>query len=115
PHHPYTPPGKYWDMYNPDDIPLPASFHARDTTELVRSVVRDTMSGITNRHGYTPFAVTERECREIIALTYGMITMIDDCIGSVLKHLQQLGLSDDTIVLFTSDHGDWMGDHGIML
>lgn len=115
PHHPYTPPGKYWDMYDPESIPLPPSFHARDTTDLVRSVDRDTRSGATNRHGYTPFSVTERECKEIIALTYGMISLIDDCIGRIIGHLHHLGLSDDTVVLFTSDHGDWMGDHGIML
>ncbi len=115
PHHPFTPPGKYWDMYDPDDIELPRSFYSRDTTDLVRAVARDTDEGTTSREGYTPFTVTERECREIIALTYGMITMIDDCIGRILGSLAQLGLDRDTVVLFTSDHGDWMGDHGIML
>ena len=41
--------------------------------------------------------------------------MIDDAIGRVLKRLDDLGLAEDTIVIFTSDHGDYMGDHGIML
>ena len=44
-----------------------------------------------------------------------MITMIDDAIGRVLKRLEELDLAEDTIVIFTSDHGDYMGDHGLML
>jgi len=44
-----------------------------------------------------------------------MITMIDDAIGRVLARLAALGLSENTIVIFTSDHGDYMGDHGLML
>jgi arylsulfatase A-like enzyme len=44
-----------------------------------------------------------------------MITMIDDAIGRVLKSLESLGLAEDTVVIFTSDHGDYMGDHGLML
>ena len=44
-----------------------------------------------------------------------MITMIDDAIGRVLKRLDDLGLAEDTVVIFTSDHGDYMGDHGLML
>lgn len=115
PHHPYTPPGRYWDMYDPTQVTLPRSFHERSPTELVAAVHRDTLSGASNREGYTPFGVSEREAREIIALTYGMITMIDDAIGSVLQTLEETGLADNTIVAFTSDHGDWMGDHGIML
>lgn len=44
-----------------------------------------------------------------------MIAMIDDAVGEVLDALDRLGLADDTIVVFTSDHGDVFGDHGIML
>lgn len=44
-----------------------------------------------------------------------MITMIDDAIGRVLRRLEDLGMAEDTVVIFTSDHGDYMGDHGLML
>ena len=44
-----------------------------------------------------------------------MITMIDDQIGRVLGALKKLNLDENTIVIFTSDHGDYMGDHGLML
>ncbi len=114
PHHPFTPPGKYWDMFNPDDMPVPASFGKGDLPPLKQmvDVMRD---GSDLRDNQAPFAVTERETQEIIALTYGSIAMIDDSIGRVLAALKRLGLDQDTVVVFTADHGDYMGDHGIML
>jgi len=114
PHHPFTPPGQYWDMYDPDDIELPASFGKSELPPVVamQKALRD---GSDPRDNQSPFAVSERESREIIALTYGMITMIDDAIGRVLARLDSLGMRENTIVIFTSDHGDYMGDHGLML
>ena len=116
PHHPWTPPGRYWDLYGAGDVRLPASFttnsadlpalaaaiHTRPKTEEARS-------------GQPPFAVSERECREILALNYGMIACIDDAVGRVLDTLRRTGMDRDTVILFTSDHGDYMGDHGLML
>ena len=61
------------------------------------------------------FAVTERETREAIALTYGMITMIDDAIGRIVERLKALGLDSTTVVIFNTDHGDFMGDHQLLL
>lgn len=115
PHHPFTPPGKYWDMYDPDRIPLPSSFDRGDSAPLVW--MRDQLAqGTVDRSGPTAaFAVTAAEARTIIALTYGMIAMVDDAVGEILATLDRLGLSEDTVVIFTADHGDFMGDHGIML
>lgn len=114
PHHPYTPPGRYWDMYDPAAMPLPESFRSRGDPPPV-AYVRARQRPEAERSPYAPFTVSEREAREIIALTYGMVSMIDDAVGRVLARLEALGLAEDTVVLFTSDHGDWMGDHGIML
>jgi len=114
PHHPFTPPGKYWDMYNPEDMELPESFGGGLLPPI--QAMRDAMkSGKDPRSTQNPFAVNEEEARTIIALTYGMITMIDDAIARVLKQLKELGLDENTVVIFTSDHGDYMGDHGLML
>ena len=114
PHHPFTPPGRYWDMYSPDQVDLPASFGKGDLPPIraMRAALED---GSDPRDNQSPFAVTDDEARAIIALTYGMITMIDDAIGRVLKQLSDLGLAEDTVVIFTTDHGDYMGDHGLML
>ncbi|WP_171179127.1 sulfatase [Ruegeria sp. HKCCD8929] len=114
PHHPFTPPGRYWDMYDPADITLPASFGQSDLPPI--KAMREALEkGSDPRDNQNPFAVTEDEARAIIALTYGMISMIDDAIGRVLKRLETLGLADNTVVIFTTDHGDYMGDHGLML
>lgn len=114
PHHPFTPPGKYWDMYDPAKMPLSPSFGKGDLPPL--KAMREAFEkGQDPRDNQNPFAVSEREAREITALTYGSITMIDDAIGDVLARLKALGLEQDTIVIFTSDHGEYMGDHGIML
>lgn len=117
PHHPYTPPGKYWEMYRPDAVELPRSFSA-PTDRLPPHVKwlhaqRDAGKAVKS----TPmlFAATERETREAIALNYGLISFIDDCVGRVIARLDALGLAENTVVIFTADHGDYMGDHQLML
>ncbi|VCU71138.1 Arylsulfatase [Pigmentiphaga humi] len=114
PHHPFTPPGKYWGMYDPAGIPLPPSFHQHQRPALLQAVHERTQAG-ASREAYIPFALNERECREVTALTYGSIGLVDDCVGRVLAKLDELGLREDTVVIFTSDHGEMMGDHGIAL
>ncbi|MBV7377597.1 sulfatase [Maritimibacter dapengensis] len=114
PHHPFTPPGKYWDMYDPDDIPLPDNFD-QGSTALLEHMRRTRSEGTDNRNSQIPFAVSAREAKEAIALTYGMIAMIDDQVGRVLDRLEEQGLMDDTVLIFASDHGDMMGELGILL
>lgn len=115
PHHPFTPPGRYWDMYRPEDVALPASFHAgsgapRHLAELHAARDESRQSGRNS-----VVAVSERQAREAIALTYGSISFIDAAIARVLSRLDDLGLSEDTVIVFNSDHGDFMGDHQLLL
>ena len=51
--------------------------------------------------------------RRLRALYYGLISHVDDGIGRILNELETLGLSDNTVVLFVSDHGEMMGEHGL--
>jgi arylsulfatase A-like enzyme len=115
PHHPFTPPGRYWDMYDPDAMPLPPSHGASAPTPAVEALRRIRAEGRANTSGVGAFAATPREVQEAIALTYGMIAMIDDAVGRLLDRLVTNGLAADTVVIFTSDHGDLMGDHGLLL
>lgn len=117
PHHPFTPPGRYWDMYGPEDSQLPASFHApaESLPPHVAWAHRQRDGGTAQRDGPAVFAVTEREAREAIALSCGMIRMIDDAVGRVLATLREAGLEQDTVIVFTSDHGDFLGDHQMLL
>lgn len=115
PHHPFTPPGHYWDMYDPAKVPLsPIAGHPADHPIITRlRELRE--AGKAKTLGTVPFVVDVEETRQAIALTYGMITMIDDAVGAIVATLERLGLADTTTVIFTSDHGDFMGDHGLML
>jgi len=117
PHHPFTPPGSYFDMYDPVDMPLPESFNHINQIEPVylRQLRNDLSEGRSSNLGPAPFCVSAEHTRQITALTYGMVTMIDDAVADLMNHLETLGVLDNTVVIFTSDHGDFMGDHGLML
>ncbi|MBX2837211.1 MAG: sulfatase-like hydrolase/transferase [Gammaproteobacteria bacterium] len=117
PHHPFTPPGRYFDMYDPDSMPLSPSFHHVDHNEpeLLSRLRSELAEGRAKSSGPYPFCVTEEHARQITALTYGMVSMIDDAVAGLMEHLKHLNLLDNTVVIFTSDHGDFMGDHGLML
>jgi len=116
PHHPFTPPGRFWGMYRPEDVDLPASFHASTNppphVAWLRAQ-RDAARAV--KHTPTAFACDEREAREAIALNYGSIVHIDEAVGRMLGELERLGLDRNTIVIFTSDHGDFLGDHQLLL
>jgi arylsulfatase A-like enzyme len=117
PHHPFTPPGRYWDLYRAADVALPESFRfdRERAPPHVKHLLAERDAGARLATTPAPFACTEREAREATALTYGMITMIDDAVGRILARLDALGLADDTVVIFTADHGDFMGDHQLLL
>ncbi|MEK9682941.1 MAG: sulfatase-like hydrolase/transferase [Rhodospirillaceae bacterium] len=117
PHHPFTPPGKYFDMYDPADVPLPQAYNhpERHWPPQLAKILEERERGTANKGGQRAFGVTEDEVREAIALNYGSITLIDNSIGKVLKTLSETGLDKNTVVIFTSDHGDFMGDHQLLL
>ena len=114
PHHPFTPPGRYFDLYDPNDIPLPSSFHDPHVDSMQHYRRMKKYQG-KQAAQMAPWAPTAEQFREMAACEYGMISMIDDGIGRILASLEANGHADDTVVLFTSDHGDMFGDHGVML
>jgi len=116
PHHPFTPPGDYFDLFDPADMELPATFddaHEQGAPHYQRMLAG--RGGERKLPIIAPFAPTETEFREMAAREFGMIKLIDDGIGAILRTLADHGLDENTIVLFTSDHGDMFGDHGVML
>lgn len=117
PHHPFTPPGHYFDLYDPADIPLPASFAhpTRARNDLPAHLQRVYEIGAEKPDAYWPFHADPDTVRRMIALNYGAITMIDDWVGRILETLRRSGKAENTHVVFMSDHGDYMGDHGTVL
>ncbi|MFX1315781.1 MAG: sulfatase [Promethearchaeota archaeon] len=112
PHYPLYPPKRYQDMYKPDNITLPPNF-----TDI-KNLYSHKFLGSHLRN--PPFKKaflresTEEEVRKITALTYAAITYVDYSIGQIMAALDKLGYSNNTIIVFMSDHGDLMGDHGLL-
>ncbi len=116
PHHPLTPPGDWFFRHRPEDMTLPASRHddLADAPAHLRQYAA--LHPSKQRNWVAPCGYGNDDLlREAIAATYGMIEMIDDRVGQVLACLEETGQADNTIVVFTSDHGDMMGDHGLLL
>ena len=117
PHHPFNPPGKYWDMYSPDQFPVPKAFMQNDwqPPPHVKSVLAERESGLANLKSQFSFGTNPREAQEAAALTAGMITLIDDAIGSVTETMEKNGYKENTVLIFNSDHGEHLGDHRLLL
>lgn len=104
PHWPYIAPDPYHAMYSPDQV-LPAvkSKIERAESHPIAGVLMD----ISDSQAFA-----NEETREAVIPTYmGLVHQIDDHIGRVLDLLKRLGRLDDTMIVFTSDHGDHLGDH----
>jgi arylsulfatase A-like enzyme len=117
PHHPFNPPGRYWDLYKPEDFPVPEAFRRNDwmPPPHVAAAIAARDEGKADLDGMNTIAITAREAQEAQALTCGMIAFVDDAIGQVMRALEASGRADDTVLIFTSDHGDHLGDHKLML
>ncbi|MEU4892998.1 sulfatase-like hydrolase/transferase [Streptomyces sp. NPDC044780] len=103
PHLPYLLPDEYYDMYDPALVELPPSI--AETFEGKPPVQRNYSAHWT--FDTMPIEVT----RKLIAVYWGYVTLIDEQIGRILTRLDELGLTDDTSVFFTADHGEFTGAH----
>ncbi len=112
PHHPFNPPGRYWDMYDPADMKVPAALQTGDWTPPphVAAVLEARSSGRAKLKGKSAIGTTVQEAREAQALTCGMISMIDDAVGRV----RAAPGAQSAVTVFTTDHGDHLGDHGML-
>ncbi|MGE0315820.1 MAG: sulfatase-like hydrolase/transferase [Lautropia sp.] len=104
PHWPYVAPAPYHALYGPDDVvPAIRSDAERiDPHPILAAYQRHRVCEVFSRPG-----VRER----VIPAYMGLITQIDDEIGRLLGWLERTGRSDDTLIVFTADHGDYLGDH----
>lgn len=116
PHHPFTPPGRYWSQYDPREVALPVSFGRVDPGEpaLLRRLRTRAAQADFVPGRFCTQPIGEAALRQAIALSYGSISMIDAAVGRILAALRRLGLEQNTVVIFTSDHGDLMGDHSLI-
>lgn len=113
PHPPYFPTQEYIDMYNPEDIPIYPSFDSdlSNKPDPYKREVNLKIKDENNRIIY-PNPLPWSEWQVILARAYAHTTMVDDAAGLILKKLEELGLEEDTVVIFTTDHGDAVACHG---
>jgi len=106
PHDPRTAPPEFRSLYHDEDLPLPPNVLPKHPFDNGEMSVRDEKLEAWPR---TPEAV-----RRHLGDYYAMITHMDDGIGKVLRKLEERGLMENTIVVYTADHGLAIGQHGLM-
>ncbi len=111
PHMPFN--GPLNDEHKPDEIALPPNFNdpLEDNEPLRYRLLRERYV----RFGFEGHDLsTEAGWRRLIANYWGLVTQVDLAVGGILKELEDAGLAENTIVVYTSDHGDMMGAHHLL-
>jgi arylsulfatase len=115
PHQTYAPTREFWEMYDERAITLPPNFewdlrgkapHLIETNRHTRSIVEDLCVTEPKTH--------EALFRRKLCGYLGNVSMVDHAVGELLDTLDTLGIADNTIVIYTSDHGDYAAEHGIL-
>ncbi|SED49727.1 sulfatase family protein [Ruania alba] len=122
PHPPYLVPEPYASMYDPAEVE-PGRLEPGELEKMAPwfaltqqhdpnfSPWQETPH---QNHGFHSHLTDEDKLRKDIAVYYGMMTLIDDQVGRILDHLASRGLAENTLVIFTSDHGHFLGQHGLV-
>lgn len=123
PHPPYLVPGKWAEMYDPkkldlpglvagelDDMPPVYQETQEQSPDFAEFKDNDMWSAGLHSHVNRNLELRKKD----MALYYGMVSFMDQEIGKILDQLDQLGLTDNTIIVFTSDHGNVYGQHGMI-
>jgi choline-sulfatase len=107
PHSPFVISDEFWDLYDHNDIPLP----------IVPPLGLDEMDHLSRNLHYCQardqFTITDDHRRNAKHAYYGMISYIDSKIAALKSALERSGMADDTIIIFTADHGEMMGERGM--
>jgi len=117
PHPPFIAPEPFHEMYDAEKMPLPVRCSTPQEEAVQHPWLKYYLSNQRGKY-YTygadsreSLSISKHELRQIRATYFGMISEVDAQIGRLIKHLKQTGSYDNTLVIFTSDHGDYLGDH----
>lgn len=100
PHPPYVVPEPYFSRYAATDFPFDPN--QRPEPEL-----------LSEHRRFSPPEFDEKKRRRAAAVYYGMVELLDQCVGRLLRELRELGLEEETLVVYTSDHGEQLGHRGL--
>lgn len=116
PHHPFDPPREYLERYLPilDSLPLPN--YEEGELDFKPAPQRREHRAAYGIKGHFPYdEMTDFDRRMICASYYALCDLVDEQVGRLLEYLEASGQRDNTIILFHSDHGESLGDHGMYL
>ncbi|MGH3728559.1 MAG: sulfatase-like hydrolase/transferase [Micromonosporaceae bacterium] len=113
PHHPFVAPREYLDRFDPAALPDPVGGPGilDDRPPILEDASKASYAGALP--GFQDH--TAEEIKEIIRAYYAMVSLVDDEVGRILAALAASGLDENTLVVFTSDHGEMLGDHQLLL
>jgi arylsulfatase len=113
PHHPFVAPAEYLAMYPPGSVSAPVG----GSSELATKPAFQSEASRSSYNGHGPaYADFDAAGIDQIRRTYyAMVSLVDDCTGRILDLLDSRGLAENTLVIFTSDHGEMLGDHAMLL
>lgn len=104
PHSPILPTKPYYGMYDPETIPIP---------ESINDPMINTPYTNTNRRLSMPEYGDKEKIRYMMSNYYGMITEVDNWVGQIIQTLKEIGEYENTLIIYTSDHGEMLGAHGM--
>ena len=122
PHPAYMAPEPWASMYDPSEVTVPEHVYGEfdDKPPYFKKALENnpdftafSEAGGNGIHGAHSHLSSRKERAKNIAMMYGMVSMLDAYIGKILDHLEERGLLEDTLVCFTTDHGDFWGQHGL--
>lgn len=106
PHFPLIAPEEYFSLYPPDSLPLPVQYQPD-------AWARHPVLELKRRQEALDQPFDERTLRNALAAYYGLVSFMDDQIGIVLRELREAGLAENTRIIYTTDHGEMLGEHGL--
>jgi arylsulfatase A-like enzyme len=119
PHRPFSPPDRHAHLFDDVDIPEPATFDDDYSTRQIAAAAQDMKFDVSIAGDYDdlPPELDQADRKKWIYQRfmkdrYRTITAVDENVGRVLDYLDEAGLADDTVVIYTSDHGYFLGDYG---
>lgn len=111
PHCPYDPNEEFLREFDPATMPAPAPYVEANTARLRDANIRTNLQD-WNGVDYTDF--NEAHKRRLRAHYAALVKQIDQKVGDILAALEEQGLLNNTVIIFSSDHGDYLGDHGLI-
>jgi choline-sulfatase len=111
PHDPWDAPASYTDRYRNVDMPTPRSLRLPDVPDDPQA--RQLFDFIVNVHSDAS-NLTDDAIAAVRRAYYGNVTLIDDAVGTILDALETRGMLEDTWVIYTSDHGEMLGEHRLL-